>query len=52
MVLKHKDKINPTTTNMKNLGLTMNYHEILAHLLMKVSRHLLFLHGFTWYDLT
>ena len=30
----------------------MNYQKILAHLLIKISRHLLFLHGFTWYDLT
>ena len=30
----------------------MNYQKILAHLLIKISRHLLFLHGFTRYDLT
>ena len=29
----------------------MNYSKILANLLIKVSRHLLVLHGFTRYDL-
>ena len=29
----------------------MNCYKITAHLLIKVSRHLLFLHGFTQYDL-